>query len=281
MKVYVRLLLLGFLITGFVASTFAQKSPPSLTNVHAKQRAETKLVDIAYNVNDLDADTMKVMADDRYTGGGQNGTVTDIDGNVYQTIKIGDQWWMVSNLKVTRYRNGDAIQPVTGSTEWSNFSSGAYCVYNNDEKNKATYGYLYNWYAVADSRKIAPEGWHVPTDDEWKELEMYLGMSQSEAGSTGWRGANEGGKLKEAGNAHWSSGNSDATNESGFTALPGGYRYYSGSYTYIGYYAYFWSSTEYSSYPAWYRHLFCNNSNVYRSNRSKDYGFSVRCVRDK
>lgn len=132
-------------------------------------------------------------------------TVTDIDGNVYKTVTIGNQAWMAENLKVMRYRNGDAIPNVTGGTDWSNLSTGAYCSYDNDDNNIDTYGLLYNWYAVDDSRNLAPEGWHVPTDEEWKELEMYLGMSQSEADDTGYRGTDEGGKLKEVGTTHWQS----------------------------------------------------------------------------
>ena len=154
--------------------------------------------------------------------GPETGTVTDIDGNTYQTVKIGDQWWMAENLKVTCYRNGDAIPNITDGTTWASLSTGAYCEYNNDINNVATYGRLYNWYAVTDSRNIAPAGWHVPSDAEWKQLEMYLGMSQSEADATGWRGTDEGGKLKEVGTMHWNSPNTGATNESGFTALPGG-----------------------------------------------------------
>ncbi|MBU0713276.1 PEGA domain-containing protein [bacterium] len=209
--------------------------------------------------------------------------VTDIDGNVYKTVKIGDQWWMAENLKVTHYRNGDAIPNVTGDTEWSNLTTGAYCNYNNDDNNATnadTYGRLYNWYAVNDSRNIAPTGWHVPSDEEWKELEMYLGMSQSDADATGVRGTDEGGKLKETGTNHWSSPNTDATNESGFAALPGGYRGFYGSVYYMGNYAYFWSSTESEGGSAWGRRLNYSNSDVYRYYFSKQYGFSVRCVRD-
>ncbi|MEJ2629601.1 MAG: fibrobacter succinogenes major paralogous domain-containing protein, partial [bacterium] len=110
----------------------------------------------------------------------KTGTVTDIDGNTYQTVKIGDQWWMAENLKVTHYRNNDEIPNVTYWGDWHDLSTGAYCDYNNNEGNVSTCGHLYNWYAVNDSRNIAPEGWHVPTDEEWKELEMYLGMSRSE-----------------------------------------------------------------------------------------------------
>lgn len=115
------------------------------------------------------------------------GTVTDIDGNVYQTVKIGNQWWMAENLKVSHYQNSDAIPNVTNNSDWGNLSTGAYCAYNNDNVNISTYGLLYNWYAVADSRELAPTGWHVPTDEEWKQLEMSLGMSDSEANDRGWR----------------------------------------------------------------------------------------------
>ncbi|MFC1562338.1 FISUMP domain-containing protein, partial [candidate division KSB1 bacterium] len=172
-------------------------------------------------------------------------TVTDIDENVYQIVQIGDQEWMVENLKVTRYRNGDAIPNVTDGSAWGGLSTGAYCTYYNNASNAAVYGHLYNWYAVDDSRGLAPEGWHVPTDEEWKELEMYLGMSQSEADTSGWRGTDEGDKLKETGTSHWGSPNAGATNESGFTALPGGYRSISTG-TFLNFYhiAIFWSSTE-------------------------------------
>lgn len=119
-------------------------------------------------------------------------TVTDIDGNTYKTIQIGNQRWMAENLKVTRYRNGTAIPTVTSNTDWFNLTTGAYCNYDNSTSDAAIYGRLYNWYAVNDSRNIAPTGWHVPSDEEWKTLEKYLGMSQSEADDTGWRGTNEG-----------------------------------------------------------------------------------------
>jgi len=208
------------------------------------------------------------------------GTVTDIDGNVYQTIKIGDQWWMMENLKVTHYRNGDPIPNVTDNTAWYNLTTGSYCNYNNDEGNVATYGRLYNWYAVSDSRNIAPAGWHVPTDEEWKQLEMNLGMSQAQADTTGWRGTDEGGKLKEAGTTHWDTPNGGATNGSGFTALPGGYRDTNGGFNYIGYDALFWSSTEHDSSNAWYRLLNYYSSQVSRYYYDKRSGYSVRCVRD-
>ncbi|MBN1998490.1 fibrobacter succinogenes major paralogous domain-containing protein [candidate division KSB1 bacterium] len=210
----------------------------------------------------------------------QTGTVTDIDGNVYKTVKIGDQWWVAENLKVTHYRNGDPIPNVTGSSEWANLSTGATCNYDNNESYVSTYGRLYNWYAVNDSRGLAPAGWHVPTDAEWKQLEMYLGMSQSEADATGWRGTDEGGKLKETGTGHWASPNTGATNESGFSALPGGYRFGGGTFYGIGFAAYFWSASSGSDDRAWYRSLSCSNSAVYRFGYSRRGGFSVRVVRD-
>jgi len=202
-------------------------------------------------------------------GPDSTGTVTDIDGNVYQTVRIGNQWWMAENLKVTHYRNGEPIPNVTDNSSWYALLSGAYCDYNNDVSNVATYGRLYNWYAVSDSRNIAPAGWHVPSDAEWQSLVDYLGGD-----------AIAGGKLKEAGTTHWLSPNTGATNESGFTALPGGYRYSGGSFFNMGYYAYFWSSTENNSYTAWGRYLSCNYSQVGRNYFKEQVGFSVRCVRD-
>ena len=208
--------------------------------------------------------------------------IGDTDGNIYRVIKIGNQWWMAENLKVTHYRSGDAIPNVTDNTEWANLTTGAYCNYNNDAGNVATYGRLYNWYAVDDSRNIAPSGWHVPTDAEWKQLEMSLGMSQSEADDTGWRGTNEGSKL--AGNASlWASGDLENNPEfgtSGFTALPGGCRLFSGYSYYLGIHALFWSAPEHSSGYAWYRSLSCYYAQVYRGSYGKVHGLSVRCVRD-
>ncbi|MBU4444183.1 MAG: fibrobacter succinogenes major paralogous domain-containing protein [Candidatus Marinimicrobia bacterium] len=200
----------------------------------------------------------------------ETGTVTDIDGNVYQTVKIGDQWWMAENLKVTHYRNGDPIPNVTDNTDWSNLSTGASCNYDNEASNVATYGRLYNWYAVSDSRQIAPAGWHMPSDAEWQTLIDYLG-GESVAG----------GKMKETGTTHWGSPNASATNESGFAALPGGYHlYYYGTYYSLCNHAYFWSSTEDDSSTAWYRSLRYDGSDVYRYGYYKQDGFSVRCVRD-
>jgi len=203
-------------------------------------------------------------------------------GNEYETVQIGDQCWFAENLKETHYRNGDPIPTGYNISNWSNLNTGAYSVYNNQESSANTYGYLYNWYAVNDNRNIAPEGWHVPTDNEWKTLEMELGMSVSEANNTGWRGTNEGSQL--AGNSGlWNGGNLESNSEfgtSGFTALPGGYRSNDGSYDYMGNFGYFWSSSAYYSSNAWYRKLYFYSSDVYRYNSYRKYGYSVRCIRN-
>ncbi len=213
-------------------------------------------------------------------GGNCPPTVIDYDGNVYQTVQIGDQCWMKQNLKVTHYRNGEPIPNVTDDAVWEGLTTGAYCDYNNDPSNVAMYGRLYNWYVVNDSRGLPPEGWHVPSDAEWKQLEMYLGMSQEEADGFGLRGTDEGGKLKEAGTAHWMSPNAGATNESGFSALPSGYRWLNGNFEGMGNLAYFWSSTEQWSGHSYYRGLRYDYSSVDRYNYNTQGGFSVRCVRD-
>jgi len=210
------------------------------------------------------------------------GTVTDIDGNVYQTVKIGDQWWMAENLKVTHYRNGALIPNVEDGNIWDTLTAGAYCNFDNDDGNVADYGRLYNWRAVDDGRNIAPAGWHVPTDEEWKQLEMFLGMSQASADSIGYRGTDEGGKLKEAGSSHWSHPNTGATNESGFTARGAGYRDGMGNFCAWNYRTFFWTSTEQSSFESWYRRLEWDEARSLRSAYGYGIqpGFSVRCVKD-
>jgi len=206
----------------------------------------------------------------------ETSVVTDYDGNVYKTIKIGEQVWMAENLRVTHYRNGDSIPIVTDNSQWTNLNSGAYCDYANDPNYSMTYGRLYNWFAVADARGLAPAGWHVPSDAEWQTLVNYLGGD-----------AVAGGKMKttgtiEAGTGLWYHPNTGATNEYGFSALPGGYRgCYGGTFGSVGYYGHWWSATEYNSSNAWYRLLYYYNSGVNRNyGYSEQSGFSVRCVRD-
>ena len=207
-------------------------------------------------------------------------TVSDIDGNVYKTVTIGDQVWMMENLKVTHFCNGDLIPIITHTNEWADLSGPACCGYVNSDSLIKIFGLLYNWYAVSDTRNISPEEWHVPTDEEWKELEIYLGMNQSQADTTGERGTNEGDKLRETGTVHWKMYNFNATNSSGFTALPGGYRFFYGIFNNLGYLASWWTATEYNSDNAWSRFVSNSYSKVFRSNYPKNYGFSVRCIKD-
>jgi uncharacterized protein (TIGR02145 family) len=206
-------------------------------------------------------------------------SVIDVDSNVYRVIRIGDQIWMAENLKVIHYRNGDAIEYVTNAASWSSYLVGAYCTYDNREN--IPYGCLYNWYAVSDSRGLAPEGWHVASDAEWKILEMNLGMSQSEADRSGWRGNGVASKLKESGTTHWRAPNSDANNQSGFTALPGGYRYSEGDYLDGGYSAKFWTSTKQAYINvAYQRVLYSDSTKVLRGCPPKQDGCSIRCIKD-
>lgn len=195
-------------------------------------------------------------------------TVTDIDGNVYATIKIGNQLWMASNLKTTKYRNGDPIVNMTDYLVWVTLNSGAYCDYDNLASNGTTYGHLYNYYAVNDSRNIAPAGWHIPSDAEWDVLVDYLGGSSV-----------AGGKMKETGTTHWMLPNYGATNESGFTGMPGG-----GTNTRgwnINVYGFWWSSTEFNTTQAWYRYVYKGDTEIVRTyNNTKTSGYSVRCIRD-
>jgi uncharacterized protein (TIGR02145 family) len=192
------------------------------------------------------------------------GTVTDVEGNTYNTVKIGDQWWMAENLKVTKYRNEEPISDV-----WA---------YNDSEDSVETYGRLYSWHEVNkydtendSDYNIAPEGWHVPKDDEWQKLEDYL-TNHGHSGT-------EGTALKST--TGWYDGG-NGTDDYGFTGLPAGYRTNTGDYFSMSYGALFWSATKYSSSSsyAWYWNLVYDYTIFDRTNYDKDYGFSVRCVRD-
>lgn len=210
------------------------------------------------------------------------GTVTDIDGNIYHTVIIGSQVWTVENLKTTRYRNGDLIPNYISDSLWKyhplGVTGGGYCNYQNTTNTDTinTYGHLYNWYAVNDSRNIAPTGWHVPTLDEWKTLVNFCGGTNA-----------AGGKLKEAGTFHWMSPNSDATNETGFTALPGGLRTVDNtlifiSFTYFGLAGEWWSSSKplSSNGPSAYSLRIYDDGNIDLSYPPTFCGLSVRCIKD-
>lgn len=199
-----------------------------------------------------------------------NETLTDIDGNVYNTVTIGSQTWMAENLKVINYNDGSPI-PLVTNTGWTD-PKPAYCWYNNDEATyKDTYGALYNWYTV-NTGKLCPTGWHVPSNDEWSELINYLGGS-SEAG----------GKLKESGTNHWNLPNTGATNESGFTALPGCYRGYLGGFGNIFYdigdIGVWWSSTD-NKFGTYSFDVQNNSKGVFKDDKEKVSGFSIRCLKD-
>lgn len=204
--------------------------------------------------------------------------VTDIDGNTYNTIQIGNQLWMTENLKTTHYANGTEIQLVESLTDWNalGYTDKAMCYYDNSTINKDTYGALYTWAAAMNGANsgssnpsnvqgVCPSGWHIPSDAEWTKLTDYLGGT---------------GKMKETGTNHWASPNIGATNESGFTALPGGFRYAYGGFRGLSYGAHFWSATEFSDVAAWNRILYYDGSEVDQYGNPKDAGFSVRCTKD-
>jgi len=202
-------------------------------------------------------------------------SVFDYDGNVYNILQLGNQYWFDRNLRVTHYSDGTQIPNIVSSTDWSNLTSGAYCNYDNSPTISISYGCLYNWYAVTDSRKLCPSGCNVPSDDDWSTLIAFLGGESI-----------SGGKLKstgtfEGGNGWWYAPNTGATNSSGFTTNPAGYRSYDGTYEYLGYEANFFSSTEFPSPPsgnAYFRGLLNTSADVSRSHASLTDGLSIRCV---
>jgi uncharacterized protein (TIGR02145 family) len=205
-------------------------------------------------------------------------TVQDIDGNTYNTVQIGTQCWTKENLRVTKYRDGSVI-PLdesgdttgngTGQT-WSSRTTGARTVYGQNTANLASYGYLYNWYSVTDSKGLCPNGWHVPSDGEWTTLTTYLGGEFI-----------AGGKMKAVGTTFWDNPNTGATNESGFSAIPGGFRNSGGAFNNIGLTNLYWSSREIDNFTAWLRNLGYNSSNLYRDyGNAKSVGTSIRCLRD-
>jgi uncharacterized protein (TIGR02145 family) len=203
------------------------------------------------------------------TGMKTNETVTDIDGNIYHIIKIGSQVWMVENLKTTRYRDGSPIPNISNNDEWVKLKTGACCDYENKSSNSNTYGKLYNWYAAADSRNIAPAGWRVPTSEDYDLLASYLG---------GWKVA--GGKLKEAGTAHWSSPNISGTNETGFTGLPAGRRDSSYSFEDLYYTGYFWTSSPPDNGSARCWMIMQRRADFGKSSGYLENGYSIRCIRE-
>jgi uncharacterized protein (TIGR02145 family) len=198
-----------------------------------------------------------------------SGTLTDIEGNIYPIVNIGTQVWMGENLKATKFKDNTSIPLVTDGTEWHDLNTPGYCWYENDASTyKKTYGALYNWFTI-NTGKLCPTGWHVPTNTEWTTLTTYLGGENV-----------AGGKLKEAGTMHWDLPNTGATNESSFTALPGGHRDDWGTFYNIRENSLFGSSTEYNTDIAYDRSLDRNNSEIVTGMDFKEMGFSIRCVKD-
>ncbi len=196
-------------------------------------------------------------------------TITDIDGNTYRVVQIGNQIWMAENLRTTKYNDGATITNQIDNTLWSNSTTGAYCWYNNDAATyKTTYGALYNGYAVKTG-KLCPTGWHVPTDVDFETLITYLG-------GAGFAG----GKLKETGTTHWNAPNTSADNSSGFTAVPGGLRFATGTYANIGSGCNLWTASEIYSTNLWYFSIYYNYAVISSYDANKKTGLSVRCLMD-
>lgn len=200
------------------------------------------------------------------------------NGYTYLSIVLGNgQEWMAENLRTSTYANGDSIHNVIAPNQWESLTTGAWAHYENNSSFENPYGKLYNWYAVADPRNICPTGWHVPSDAEWGEFMNYL-----DPNSNG--GVNipntSGGKMKSTGTQYWQNPNTGATNESGFSGLPGGNRNFDDIFYYVGKYCYWWSSTEYYTGYAWYRLLDYNNGDAFRAHAGEMNGLSIRCLKD-
>lgn len=203
--------------------------------------------------------------------------IKDIDGNTYEKIIIGEQTWIAQNLNTTRFRNGDLIPEARTGEEWKKAGADCKpvrCYYHNTSANGNEYGMLYNWYAVNDPRGLSPEGWNVPSDGEWDILTDFLGGPFI-----------AGGRMKSIGtiedrNGYWYSPNTQATNERGFSGMPGGLRENNGIFNGLGYYGYWWSSTGSSDFSAWYRYVGYFMSDIFKRRKYKDIGLSVRCLKD-
>jgi uncharacterized protein (TIGR02145 family) len=194
--------------------------------------------------------------------------VVDIDGNIYKTVNINNKIWITENLRTTSYNDGVNIPLTTDADKWNNLKSDGFCWYNNDDSYKDTYGAIYNGYAIVKGN-LCPDGWHIPSVDEWRELSSALGDSTI-----------AGGKMKEAGADHWLSPNKGADNSSGFDGLPSGIRYFEGTFSSIQTYTAIWSSTETSDDNLWSAGLYYADSGLSLNHKNKRYGFSVRCIKN-
>ncbi|MGM0582769.1 MAG: fibrobacter succinogenes major paralogous domain-containing protein [Bacteroidota bacterium] len=239
---------LYFLLTAFIATILTSCEPEELSNPS----------------NPLNGRTTAVFNPDK-----KYGTMTDIDGNIYKTIVIGEQTWMAENLRVTHYRNGVEIPNIIDNDEWGTLTTGAYCNYNNtqDLDTIATYGRLYNWYAVADTQQLAPKGWRVPGIADWLELIEYLGGDSIASKH-----------LKEVGTSHWVD-DFDTDNSSGFTAIPNGHRYLAEDYSGIGSFSVLWTASNYSTDKSGFLYLYDFDSNIWKGVNYKLNGYSVRLIK--
>ena len=202
------------------------------------------------------------------------GVIADVQGNSYRTISIGSQEWMAENLNTSIYRNGDTIASSLTNEQWNTADYGAWADYNDDASNRCPYGRLYNAWVVLDERGVCPLGWHVPTDDDWGILSEFLGGSLTSGGALKSAGT------LESGDGWWHEPNSNATNISGFSALPAGVRNHSGYYYDQGHYSNWWSSSPYGVDQMWVRFASYDNPELTRISAVGQLGFSVRCLRD-
>ena len=208
----------------------------------------------------------------------ETGTVTDVEGNAYKTVKIGNQWWMAENLRVTKFSDGQLISFIdenANDTVWSEATTPSYSAINNGQ-----FGLLYNYAVVESSLNIAPEGWHVATDEDWKALEREVGMSQNESNALGWRGTIEAELLTAKNSSGWPEGEvlfgSDAYQ---FNSKPGGCRVFNGELNLQGNTAFWWTATTDGN-EAWYRYIDAGQTRIFRQHTYKGYGMSIRCVKN-
>lgn len=196
-------------------------------------------------------------------------TVEDLDGNIYHTVKIGKQTWMVENLKVSRFNNGDSIRKLKSNSDWKQVNQAGYSFYNNDTAFIKNYGFLYNYNCLQDVRGIAPKGWRVPREEDLRELELFI-----KSNSIGIF-------LKEKGNSHWLPSNTVGNNATGFTALPGGYRDDQGNFYMLRSNGYYWIRNGSFEFYNWSDRMFQAFADIRRDSVFKRYGFSIKCIKEE
>lgn len=206
------------------------------------------------------------------------GTVTDRQRNVYGTVKIGDQWWMTENLRVKVFNDSTPVSEVLSAdidSSWSKAKGPAFC--DMDKR----YGLHYNWYVVSGNKQIAPAGWHVPTDEDWKILEKFLGMENDAVENTGWRGTNEGEQLITKASKGWPTTSVPfGSDRTGFSALPGGCKTFNGTPGEVAFAGYWWCNSTMGSREGWYRNISASSKTIFRYHTDKRYGMSIRCVKN-